>query len=59
LSSKISRPAKFLSGGGGLYSTAGDYMVFAQMLLNQGVMNGVRLLGESHLSIQPFFLLSG
>ena len=32
------------SGGGGLYSTASDYAVFAQMLLNQGIYNGVRIL---------------
>ena len=38
------RPVKFLSGGGGLFSTAGDYMIFSQMLLNKGEYNGVRLL---------------
>ncbi len=32
------------SGGGGLYSTAADYAIFAQMLLNRGVYNGVRIL---------------
>jgi CubicO group peptidase (beta-lactamase class C family) len=56
--STISRPPKLFSGGGGLFSTAGDYMIFAQMLLNHGEMNGVRLLGrktvdfmtENHLS---------
>jgi CubicO group peptidase (beta-lactamase class C family) len=31
-------------GGGGLYSTAGDYLKFAQMLLNGGELGGVRLL---------------
>jgi CubicO group peptidase (beta-lactamase class C family) len=34
------------SGGGGLVSTAADYMRFAQMLLNDGVLDGVRLLGR-------------
>jgi CubicO group peptidase (beta-lactamase class C family) len=56
--STVSRPPKLFSGGGGLFSTAGDYMIFAQMLLNRGEMNGVRLLGrktvdfmtENHLS---------
>jgi CubicO group peptidase (beta-lactamase class C family) len=43
--SQISRPAKLFSGGGGLFSTAGDYLIFAQMLLNKGEVNGVRLLG--------------
>lgn len=42
--STFSRPAKFLSGGGGLFSTADDYMIFLQMLLNGGEYNGVRLL---------------
>jgi CubicO group peptidase (beta-lactamase class C family) len=32
------------SGGGGLVSTAGDYMRFCQMLLNGGQLDGVRLL---------------
>jgi CubicO group peptidase (beta-lactamase class C family) len=32
------------SGGGGLYSTADDYLRFAQMLLNGGQLDGVRLL---------------
>jgi CubicO group peptidase (beta-lactamase class C family) len=34
----------FLSGGGGLVSTAADYMRFCQMLLNGGQLHGVRLL---------------
>jgi CubicO group peptidase (beta-lactamase class C family) len=37
------KPA-FPSGGGGLVSTATDYMRFCQMLLNGGELNGVRLL---------------
>jgi CubicO group peptidase (beta-lactamase class C family) len=32
------------SGGGGLWSTAEDYMRFGQMLVNGGVLNGKRLL---------------
>jgi CubicO group peptidase (beta-lactamase class C family) len=32
------------SGGGGLWSTAEDYMQFAQMLVNGGELNGKRLL---------------
>jgi CubicO group peptidase (beta-lactamase class C family) len=34
-----------LSGGGGLVSTAHDYHRFTQMLLRQGELDGVRLLG--------------
>ncbi|MEJ5198364.1 MAG: serine hydrolase domain-containing protein [Anaerolineae bacterium] len=37
-------PPSFLSGGGGLFSTIGDYGRFAQMLVNGGELNGVRLL---------------
>ncbi|HEY1574257.1 MAG TPA: serine hydrolase domain-containing protein [Pseudonocardiaceae bacterium] len=39
------RPA-FLSGGGGLISTAGDYHRFTQLLLRGGELDGVRLLGS-------------
>ncbi len=35
-----------ISGGGGLFSTAGDYVRFAQMLLNGGQLDGVRLLSR-------------
>jgi CubicO group peptidase (beta-lactamase class C family) len=35
----------YFSGGGGLLSTAADYLQFAQMLLNGGQLNGRRLLG--------------
>jgi CubicO group peptidase (beta-lactamase class C family) len=34
-----------LSGGGGLYGTAGDYHRFTQMLLREGELDGNRLLG--------------
>jgi CubicO group peptidase (beta-lactamase class C family) len=35
---------EFWSGGGGLYSTARDYLTFLQMLLHGGSFNGMRLL---------------
>jgi CubicO group peptidase (beta-lactamase class C family) len=35
---------RFLSGGGGLVSTARDYSRFCQMLLNKGELQGVQLL---------------
>ena len=35
---------EFWSGGGGLYSTGCDYLVFLQMLLHQGRFNGAQLL---------------
>lgn len=34
------------NGGGGLTSTMTDYLIFAQMLLNGGEYNGVRVLGR-------------
>ena len=37
-------PPKLLSGGGGLVSSAPDYLRFCQMLLNGGELDGVRLL---------------
>ncbi len=48
---RISQPPKFLSGGGGLFSTATDYMNFAQMLMNKGELNGVRLLGSKTVDL--------
>ena len=49
--------AEFYAGGGGLYSTAPDYLTFLQMLLNGGSFAGARLLkpetvalmGENHI----------
>lgn len=42
-------PTKFLSGGGGLVSTAHDYNRFTGMLLGGGQLDGVRLLGNRTL----------
>jgi CubicO group peptidase (beta-lactamase class C family) len=41
---QYTRPPAWLSGGGGLTSTASDYIRFAQMLLNEGELDGVRIL---------------
>ncbi len=41
----VKRPPRFEMGGGGLVSSAGDYIRFAQMLLNGGELDGTRLLG--------------
>jgi CubicO group peptidase (beta-lactamase class C family) len=40
------KPPDFLSGGGGLVSTAADYHRFTQFLLGRGQVDGVRLLGD-------------
>jgi len=39
------------SGGGGLVSTASDYMRFSQMLLNGGELNGVRILSAEIIKL--------
>ncbi|MEN3322307.1 serine hydrolase domain-containing protein [Mariniflexile soesokkakense] len=38
---------QFFSGGAGLTSTAKDYAAFLQMYLNQGELNGIRLLSRT------------
>jgi CubicO group peptidase (beta-lactamase class C family) len=38
------RPAQWYSGGGGLTSTASDYLRFAQMMLDEGELDGIRIL---------------
>ena len=43
-----------LSGGGGLVGTAADYMRFAQMLLNGGELDGVRILGRKTIELMTF-----
>ncbi len=40
----ITKPTTLFMGGGGLASTAPDYLRFCQMLLNGGELDGVRLL---------------
>ena len=45
-SSTYAKPPLFLSGGGGLVSTVDDYLRFAKMLLNDGILDGNRLLGR-------------
>src|SRR3954447_22642928 len=40
----VTKPGKLFSGGGGLVSTAPDYLRFCQMLLNGGELEGVRVL---------------
>jgi CubicO group peptidase (beta-lactamase class C family) len=42
---EYTEPPRFVSGGGGLVSTAADYLRFAQMLLNGGELDGARILG--------------
>ncbi|MGC8760716.1 MAG: serine hydrolase domain-containing protein [Bryobacteraceae bacterium] len=46
-------------GGMGLYSTIGDYARFAQMLLNGGQLDGVRLLGRKTVDLMMMNHLAG
>jgi CubicO group peptidase (beta-lactamase class C family) len=48
---EISRMPGLPSGGGGLYSTAADYLRFAQMMLNGGELNGKRLIKRSSVDM--------
>jgi CubicO group peptidase (beta-lactamase class C family) len=41
----------FLSGGGGMVSTAPDYLRFAQMLLNGGELEGVRIVSRKTVAL--------
>lgn len=49
--SRFTKPPTFFSGGGGLISTTADYLRFAQMLLNGGVLDGQRLLGPKTVEL--------
>ena len=41
---EIPQSPEFHMGGGGLYSTVGDYLKFARMIMHGGALNGVRVL---------------
>jgi CubicO group peptidase (beta-lactamase class C family) len=49
----------FLSGGGGLVSTTGDYLRFCQMLLGGGELDGVRILGRKTVELMSSNHLAG
>jgi len=50
---------KLLSGGGGLLSTAGDYLRFCRMLLNGGELDGARLLSRKTIELMTINHLAG
>jgi CubicO group peptidase (beta-lactamase class C family) len=52
-------PPSFFSGGGGLCSTAADYLTFCRVLLNGGELGGVRLLGPKTLKLMTSNHLPG
>jgi CubicO group peptidase (beta-lactamase class C family) len=47
----VTKPPRLFSGGGGLVSTAGDYLRFCQMLLNRGELDGVRILAPETVQL--------
>lgn len=57
--SRFCGPVTFLSGGGGLTSTASDYWRFAQALANGGEVDGVRIIGRKTLELMTSNHLTG
>jgi CubicO group peptidase (beta-lactamase class C family) len=57
--SSFLQPPEFISGGGGLCSTAADYLTFCRALLNGGELGGVRLLGPKTLKLMTSNHLPG
>jgi CubicO group peptidase (beta-lactamase class C family) len=57
-SSFLARPA-LISGGGGLCSTAADYLTFCRALLNGGELGGVRLLSPKTIRLMTTNHLPG
>lgn len=49
--STYAAPPALESGGGGLVSTAADYMRFCRMLLNKGELDGVRILSPKTVAL--------
>jgi CubicO group peptidase (beta-lactamase class C family) len=58
-SKKFFEPTTFLSGGGGLVSTATDYVRFCQMVLNRGELDGVRILRSKTVEMMMSNQLGG
>jgi CubicO group peptidase (beta-lactamase class C family) len=52
-------PPSLISGGGGLCSTAADYLTFCRALLNRGELGGVRLIGPKTLALMTSNHLPG
>ncbi len=58
-SSGFTKVRQLASGGGGLVGTAPDYLTFCRMMLNQGHLNGVRLLGRKTVELMTANHLRG
>ncbi len=59
MSRNYASPPAFESGGGGLVSTASDYLRFCQMHLNGGELDGVRILSRKTVELMSTDHLDG
>ena len=57
--SRFASPPAVASGGGGLVSTASDYMRFCRFILGRGALDGVRLLGRKTVDLMLMNHLGG
>ena len=57
--SRFTQPGRIASGGGGLCSTADDYLRFCRMMLNKGELDGTRLLGRKTVELMTANHLGG
>ena len=55
----FAKPPAIAGGGGGLVSTASDYMRFCRFILNKGELEGVRLLGRKTVELMTMNHLPG
>ena len=57
--SKLTRPAAFENGGGGLVSTTADYDRFCRMLIGRGALDGQRIVSPKTLDLMTANQLPG
>jgi CubicO group peptidase (beta-lactamase class C family) len=57
--SRYGATQRLCSGGGGLVSTAADYMRFCEFMLNKGELDGARLLGRKTVELMTMNHLPG
>jgi CubicO group peptidase (beta-lactamase class C family) len=48
---ELPQEPEFEMGGGGLYSTVGDYLRFTRMIMNGGTLDGTRVLGAETVAV--------
>jgi CubicO group peptidase (beta-lactamase class C family) len=55
---ELPQDPEFEMGGGGLYSTAGDYLRFTRMILNGGTLDGARVLARETVATMSAHAMS-